>query len=216
MQRRLLCILLIITTSHGVARGDADLLRHMDEVVSQLETEKLIVDRRLSVTDCDVLVAESRRGEVFVVEGRLDQTAIGPFGDAVVLECWVRLAPDRPILILIPGATTSVESGATVMSPAAYLGTIDRTARDGEQRTYPVFVGAWIDVKSMQAPLWPAMLLIGLMVLVYVVVVVVVKHTRRPTTTRLPGDVPAADGAELPSDAASALAELRRRADELT
>lgn len=167
------------------------------------------------------------RGELFRLEGRVDQ--IEWFSDPYdgVIAWFLRDASDAPRLIFIdtrPGFVDIAEGQRAVVY-ARFYKLIEKTAADGVTRRYAAFVGALPQRASMmpaESALTPAGVVVGLVLIAGVMFLLARRAAsqsrrldRRPphhSTDTVEADAMIAD--DLPPDPDAALAELARRAKD--
>lgn len=185
--------------------------------------------------DADALVSdpEERRGDLFRVEGVIQ--SIEPLREPFKwIEAWfVRLESGWPALVYVDfregrgAGERRFAEGDRVSIDARFYKRVDANDRRGIAQSYPAFVGAWPRAVgaarsgSSMGAMPP--LLVGATAVLAMVFIGVFIHARRVRATglahsrvaRANRDETAVDdyAGDLPTDPASALAELRRRSE---
>lgn len=171
--------------------------------------------------DLDAMLAgpAAYRGRLCRIAGRIEQQTwmAAPHDD--VAEWFLRDDAGRPILVYVSGLDRGHEfrDGRSVVLPARFYKTVEARARDGRTRRYPAFVGVFPRTEAV-APwsrMWAVAVPVGIMLMVFLALLVYARRGARPRGVRLWSGAPVSGPADdtLPADPASALAELRRRAE---
>lgn len=169
------------------------------------------------------------RGELVRLIGHVAQVNHLPQPHERVVECFIRDATDRPLLVYVVvngngDSLSALRERRQIEIYARFYKSVRFTARDGRERSYAAFVGAHPRVISPAAAggevAYLAMVSTALLVLLVVFVVLIAaarrrrRENRRSPAQRLsPESVPPEldDTTDLPDDPAEALTELHRR-----
>jgi hypothetical protein len=219
--------------SHAVDGNDhrEDAFLALIENARAHETASATVESPATISDWSTFANDPAkfRGQLFHIEGQLEQSArlAPPYED--VQEWFVRNNQGTPIIVYLCGAERITSRRPTVSMNARFYKQITFTARDGKQRSYPAFVGAQPQIiiaktqpASSTSPalsqLWFIAGPVAAMLVVFIVLRIGVGRRKsghaisaRPRG-RLREDDDDSAAADLPTDAVEALAELKRRA----
>lgn len=168
----------------------------------------------------------AHRGDVFRIEGVLQQRTAMDEPGGPIEEWFIRTADGRPVQVFVidpraarPGIR--FRDGTPVVVLGRFYKRTEDVDRQGRTQQYPAFVGALPRLASegrwtaVATPLWIIAALIATLLIVFAILLVAARRARR-TPTHVPGtkaQEPIVDDPRpLPDDPAEALAELRRRA----
>lgn len=170
------------------------------------------------------------RGDLFLLEGVVQQQADAPSPQGELTECFIRDRSGRAMLVYLVGGRAEgrpgqrepdrLREGERIQVLARFGRVVRLSARDGRERPYPVLVGRVIRGLRPAGPALPLTVLVVVIVIMgsaFLLLLVLTRRSRARAPARWTGRAPPgadrldADPA-LPDDPAEALAELQRRA----